>query len=186
MDSRAVVEGVWRAVAGEFGADAAALLRVCHGRRSEDLVREFFAAPTHATVVARIDEMEAARAGEVTAIDGAAELIAAWEPRPWAAVTSGPRALMAARLAVAGLPVPAVLIGADDVQQGKPDPEGYLAAARALGVDPARCLVIEDAPAGIAAAKAAGATVVAVTTTHAAEDLAEADKVVSSLRAVRL
>jgi sugar-phosphatase len=178
------VEGVWRAVADEFGAEVDALLRVCHGRRSEDLVREFFAAPTHAAVVARIDEMEGARADEVTAIDGAAELIAAWGPRPWAAVTSGPRALMAARLAVAGLPVPAVLIGADDVERGKPDPEGYLAAARALGVDPAHCLVVEDAPAGIAAAKAAGARVVAVTTTHAATDLAGADEVVTSLRAL--
>jgi sugar-phosphatase len=78
-----------------------------------------------------------------------------------------------------------VLVSADDVRRGKPDPEGYLRAAL-LGADPARCLVVEDAPAGIAAARAAGARTVAVATTHEPEELAEADLVVASLAELAL
>jgi len=179
------VDAVWRAVAGEFGADADAILRVCHGRRDADVVPEFFPPAAHEDVCRRIAALESTMLDGVTAMPGAADLLAAWAPRPWAAVTSGARALMAGRLAAAGLPVPAVLVGADSVRRGKPDPEGYLAAAGALGVPASRCLVIEDAPAGVAAGRAAGATVVAVTTTHAAAGLAGADAVVRDLRDVR-
>jgi sugar-phosphatase len=77
--------------------------------------------------------------------------------------------------------VPAVLVSSDDVQAGKPHPEGFLLAAEALGLSPSSCVVVEDSPAGVAAGKAAGATVVAITTTHAAADLAEADIVVTAL-----
>jgi mannitol-1-/sugar-/sorbitol-6-phosphatase len=66
----------------------------------------------------------------------------------WAGVTSGSHKLMRARLAAAGLPVPAVLIAAEDVSEAKPDPESYLAASAALGCDIAQCVVIEDSPAG--------------------------------------
>ena len=81
-------------------------------------------------------------------------------------MTSGTRALATSRLAAAGLPLPAVLVTADDVAAGKPDPEGYLEAARRLGRPPADCLVLEDAPAGVQAALAAGMRVVGLTTTH--------------------
>jgi sugar-phosphatase len=90
---------------------------------------------------------------------------------------------MRARLASAGLPVPDVLVSAEDVEAGKPDPEGYLKAAAALGRDIGRCLVIEDAPAGIAAGRAAGARVLAVATSHSASELASADGVVADLTA---
>jgi sugar-phosphatase len=88
---------------------------------------------------------------------------------------------MAARLRAAGLPVPPVLITADDVHFGKPHPEGFLLAAKALGVPPTSCVVVEDSPAGVAAGKAAGALVVALTTTHSADVLTAADIVVSDL-----
>jgi sugar-phosphatase len=88
---------------------------------------------------------------------------------------------MRARLAAAGLPVPAVLIAAEDVSEGKPDPEGYLAASTALGCDIARCVVIEDSPAGIAAGQAAGARTVAVATSHDVAELSSADIVVRDL-----
>jgi sugar-phosphatase len=91
---------------------------------------------------------------------------------------------MRARLRAAGLPVPAVLIAAEDVRAGKPDPEGYRAAAAALGRDVTRCLVIEDAPAGLAAGRAAGARVLAVTTSHGADELDAADALVPDLRAL--
>jgi sugar-phosphatase len=95
-------------------------------------------------------------------------------------VTSGSNAIAEPRLAV--LPVrPPVVVTADDVRHGKPDPEPYLLAARRLGItDPSRCVVLEDAPAGLAAASAAGMRSIAVVTTHRREDL-EATVVVSDL-----
>ena len=96
-------------------------------------------------------------------------------------VTSGTRPLALARLAAVGIEPPAVIGFAGDVERGKPDPEGYLAAARRLGADPAEALVVEDAPPGIEAAKAAGMAAVALPTTHAREELGRADVVLESL-----
>ena len=93
-------------------------------------------------------------------------------------VTSGTRALATGRLAHGGLPIPERLVTADDVEHGKPDPQPYLAGAAALRIDPAQCLVVEDAPAGIEAGKAAGMTVLALATTFDADALAAADYIV--------
>ncbi|HWM07927.1 MAG TPA: HAD-IA family hydrolase, partial [Solirubrobacteraceae bacterium] len=92
--------------------------------------------------------------------------------------------LAAARLSSAGLPTPAILITSDRTERGKPHPDPYLAAAAALGADPAECLVIEDAPAGVAAGRAAGMTVWAVTTTHTAAELDGAHRVLAGLHEV--
>ena len=97
-----------------------------------------------------------------------------------AVATSGTRAVATARMAAAGLVRPRVVLTADDVEHGKPAPDLFLAAARQLGVDPAECLVVEDAPAGVAAARAAGAGVLGVLTTTPADDL-PADLVVPDL-----
>ena len=181
VDSSAVVERVWRQVAREFGVDADPILRNCHGRRDVDMAEEFFEPQVRQAVVERISSLDTEAVGEVVAIPGAQELLAAMEEGRWAVVTSGPRLLMTGRLRAAGLPVPAVLVSSDDVQAGKPDPEGFLLAAEALGLSPSCCVVVEDSPAGVAAGKAAGAVVVAITTTHAAADLAGADIVVTAL-----
>ncbi len=181
VDSSASVERVWRQVAREFGGDEAEILRVCHGRRDVDLVGDFFTPEVTEAVLARVSALDNATAAEALPAPGARELLARLDDGQWAAVTSGPRPLMTARLRAAGLPVPAVLITADDVRNGKPHPEGFLLAAHALGAAPTNCVVVEDSPAGVAAGKAAGALVVAVTTTHAAELLAAADLVVGSL-----
>jgi sugar-phosphatase len=156
VDSSAVVERAWRQVAREFGTDGDAIVAGCHGRRSADTIEEFFPPPVRAAARERIDALELADR-DVTACRGAAELLATLDGRPWAAVTSGPRPLMTARLAAAGLPVPKVLVTADDVRHGKPAPDGYRQAARALGLSPADCVVVEDSPAGVGAGKAAGA-----------------------------
>jgi sugar-phosphatase len=113
----------------------------------------------------------------VVALLGAADVVALASTMRVAVATSAPEGLARARFAAAGLPVPDVLVTSDDVDHGKPAPDPYLLAARRLGVDPARCLVFEDAPAGIAAARAAGMTVWAVTTTHDGSALTEADRV---------
>jgi sugar-phosphatase len=115
----------------------------------------------------------------VTAYPGAAELLAG--PLPIAVVTSGSTALATARLRGAGLEPPAVLITADKIERGKPDPEPFLLGARELGVDPARCLALEDAPSGIESARAAGIPVVAFRTSHPDADLERATLVLDTL-----
>lgn len=158
VDSDASVLASWSRWARELGLESAAVLPVVHGRRSADTVAELIAAPHRAAAAALIDRIEVDDAASVTAIAGAAALTDA-VPR-WAVVTSGHRELALARLRAAGISVPEVLVTADDVERGKPDPEGYLTAARELGVAPGETIVLEDAAAGIAAARAAGVSAV--------------------------
>ncbi|GGN91723.1 haloacid dehalogenase [Actinoplanes lobatus] len=182
IDSRLVVEEAWRDVAARFGADANAILRTCHGRRDEDVVADFFPPDVHAAVVGRIAAVEQDRAADVVAMPGARRLLTGLPHGTWAAVTSGSRRLMTARLEGAGLPVPEVLIAAEDVRFGKPHPEGYLAAAGLLGADIGRCVVVEDSPTGVAAGRAAGAFVVGLGPDPSG--LTGADVVVGSLAEV--
>jgi HAD superfamily hydrolase (TIGR01509 family) len=139
-----------------------------------------------------VDELFAEALSYATApaapVPGAVELVRALHSSglPVGVVTSGTRDYARAELDALGLPaLLAVLITAEDVAAGKPSPEGYLAGCRALGVAPERTLVFEDAPAGVAAAKAAGAYCVAVTTTQPAAALSAADLVVADLSGLR-
>jgi sugar-phosphatase len=175
VDSTPVVNRAWRSWADRHGIDAEAVLAVCHGRRSADTIAEFLPADRVAEEAEGLERTETADVDGVVALPGAAELLAALPDSTWAAVTSGSQALMRARLAAAGLPVPGVLIAAEDVTEGKPDPQGYRAAARRLGVAPEDCLVIEDAPAGLGAGRAAGGRVLAVATSHPREELEALD-----------
>jgi sugar-phosphatase len=185
VDSSAVIERCWRIWADEYGLDADAVIGISHGRRSEDTVAELFAsAADRARALARIDSLELADLEGVVPVPGAAGFLARLRTGSWAVVTSGSRALMTARIEAARLPTPGVLITAEDVTAGKPDPEGYLLAARRLGVAAADCVVVEDAPAGIQAGKAMGARVLAVAVTHPAGELGMADAVVPDLTRV--
>lgn len=181
VDSTPAVERTWRTWAARHDLDAEAILRVCHGRRSEDTIADFLPEHEREDAAAELAALEHADLDGVLALPATLNLLPAIPSDRWAAVTSGPRSLMHKRLAAAGLPTPSVLVGAHDVTAGKPDPEGYLAAAAALGVDPAACLVVEDAPAGIAAGRAAGAWVLAVATSHPTSMLQEADAVIDDL-----
>jgi sugar-phosphatase len=185
VDSSAVVVRVWRQVAAEFGADAEAILANCHGRLDVDVVGEFFRPKDNVAALAMVNGLETEALDGVVAMKGARELLAGLGPDEWAAVTSGPRRLMSGRLRVTGLPEPAVFITADDVTAGKPDPQGFLMAARALGVAAVDCVVVEDSPAGVTAGKAAGSFVVAVLTTHQAGALTGADAVIADLTELR-
>ncbi|REE99599.1 HAD-IA family hydrolase [Thermomonospora umbrina] len=187
IDSTPVVERTARVWAAEHGVDPEAFLAVAHGRRNDDLVAEFLPSLSPeraAAAVARMDALEAADTEGVTALPGVRRLLADLDGRPWALVTSMDRPLLAVRRAAAGLPLPDVVVTAEDVRHGKPDPEGYLSAARRLGVDPVACVVVEDAPAGVRAGRSAGARVVALTTSHPASALEEADVIVPDLTAV--
>ncbi|MDL4771102.1 HAD-IA family hydrolase [Actinomadura xylanilytica] len=185
VDSTPVVERAARRWAAGYGIDADAYLSGAHGRRTSDRVAEFLPASEVRAATERLDALEAADTDGITALPGALDLLAAMSGLPWAIVTSMDRGLLAARSAVAGVPLPRVAVTAEDVADGKPDPSGYLLAARRLGVDPAGCVVVEDAPAGIAAGRAAGATVLAVGTSHDPAELGGADLVVPDLTSVR-
>ena len=186
VDSRPEVNAAWRAFAALHGLDVDAVLAATFAGPSREVVRTVAPWLDAEAEAARVERWQVETAARTRAIDGAADLLAAWPRERVAIVTSGGRELARARLAGAGLPAPAVLVSADDVRAGKPDPEGYRRAAALLGVPPERCLAVEDAPAGIAAARAAGARTVAVATTHDPAELAAADRVVASLAELAL
>jgi mannitol-1-/sugar-/sorbitol-6-phosphatase len=185
MDSGAAVERTWERWSARHGLDLATILAQAHGRRSADTVRAVAPWLDAEAEAEAIEADESEDVDGVVALPGAASLLRALPAGRWAVATSGSRRLATRRLGHGRLPVPEVLVTADDVTHGKPHPEPYLAAARALGADPARCVVVEDAPAGIAAARAAGASVLGLATTFTAAELREADRVVPSLAAVR-
>jgi mannitol-1-/sugar-/sorbitol-6-phosphatase len=186
MDSRVAVERAWERWATGHGIDPIAVLAQAHGRRTIDTIRAIAPLLDIEAEARLLQVAESVDFDGVTTLPGAAELLEALPAGSWTVVTSGTRALATGRLAHGGLPIPEQLITADDVERGKPDPQPYLAGAAALGIDSADCLVIEDAPAGIEAGKAARMTVLAVATTFEARALAAADYVVGSLSDVVL
>jgi sugar-phosphatase len=165
VDSSKCIEAVWRTWAARHSLDAEALLDAAPGRETRELIR--LVAPHLDTA----DEMAAlTRASEewcdpIVAIAGAPALLRRLHPNGWAVVTSAWRRLAELRLRRSNLPVPSVLVTADDVERGKPHPDGFLKAAALLGVAPAQCVVFEDARAGIQAGRVAGMTVVGIATT---------------------
>jgi mannitol-1-/sugar-/sorbitol-6-phosphatase len=184
VESRAATERVWLGWAQKNSIEEGALRSAMHGVRSAEVVR---ALRPHLDAAAESDEIERLQAEDVAglvAIPGALAALRALKGDRVAVVTSGTRPLALARLAAVGIDPPGVIVFAGDVSRGKPDPEGYLAAARRLGTDPAEALVVEDAPPGIEAAKAAGMAAVALTSTHAREELGRADVILDSLEAL--
>ncbi len=185
VDSTAAVLRGWRTVAAEFPIPPDLFAVVPrHGRPAAEILADLLPRELIPAAAERLDELERTDTGDVVLLPGAARLLAAAPTGRWAVVTSAGRPLARVRLGAAGIDAPA-LVTIDDVSRGKPDPEPFLLGAKLLGAPPERCLVFEDAPAGLAAARAAGAKTVAVATTHAADEL-EADVVVPNLSAVRI
>jgi sugar-phosphatase len=180
VDSTASVARSWRRWAVEYDVSAVAL-HENHGRTASALISRLLPPELHEEAHARIAELEVADAPGLRPVRGADRFWASLPEARRAIVTSGTVPIASARLAAAGLTRPAVWITAEAVEHGKPDPEPYLRAAERLGVDPARCLVVEDAPAGIASARAAGCAVLAVTGTAHTHELADATLVVDGL-----
>jgi sugar-phosphatase len=171
IDSTRCVERHWRQWAALHSLDADAILRGAHGVRNVDTMRRI--AP-HLDVEKEASVFAAREVADtegVVAVDGAAGLLAGLQGTAWAVVTSCSSALAHTRLRAAGLAVPPMLITGSDVSRGKPDPEPYLLAAARLGVEPAECIVVEDAPAGIEAGKRAGMRVIAIAFTYPREQL---------------
>jgi mannitol-1-/sugar-/sorbitol-6-phosphatase len=180
VDSTASVTRSWDRFAAEFNVSSAAL-QENHGQPAQTLVDRLLGPDRVAEGLARIEAIEVDDAAGVEAVPGAQALFASLPEDRRAVVTSGTPPIATARLRAGGFPLPRTLITADDIERGKPDPQPYLLAAHRLGVPPDRCLAVEDAPAGIASARAAGCQVLAVTGTAEAEELAAAALIVDGL-----
>jgi sugar-phosphatase len=163
VDSDASVHLSWSRWARKWRLEPDSVTPMVHGRRSADTVALLIDPADRQQALADIDGIEIEDAASVTTCPGAIELLATLPPASWAVVTSGTRALATARFRATGLPVPRVLVTADDVVHGKPDPTGYRMAADALRLRAEECVVFEDSPAGVAAGLSSGAAVVGVT-----------------------
>lgn len=162
VHSTGEVETVWRLWCRRHQLAPEPVLAMCHGLRSREVIRALAPQLDVAQEVALLDELEIHHTGRGEAIMGCRAVLASVPAGRWALVTSASQRVARHRLASAGLPLPDLLVGAEDVMRGKPDPEPYLLAATRLGVAPADGLVFEDAPAGIESALRAGCTVVQV------------------------
>lgn len=163
VDSTVVVELVWARFAERFGLDLAEILKTSHGRRMEDSILRF--GPEGVDVAAQkkdLSDFEYVTTEGVVAVSGAPEFVRSLPGDRIALVTSAGRDLATMRMLSVDVPMPAVLVGAEDVTRGKPHPEPYLTAAAALGADPSDTVVFEDADAGIESGLAAGMRVIVV------------------------
>jgi len=186
VDSHAVVERASRSWALRHQLDPDMVLRVAHGRRSSDTVR---AVAPHLDAAREAAWIDAAELGDVEGlkpVPGAGELLATLPPGRWTVVTSCGRALAARRLTAVGLPVPKLIVTSEDVSKGKPAPDGYRLGAERLGYAAAACMAFEDAPAGIAAAKGAGARVIGLATMLTGRELTGADATIPDFSALRV
>jgi sugar-phosphatase len=171
IDSTGCILRHWQEWGDRHGITIDKIMQVVHGRITAETIR-LVAPHLDAEEEARqFDAQELIDAAGVVAIEGARQILAALPEGAWAIVTSGPLEMVKVRLAKVGLPLPAALVTAGDVRQGKPAPEPYLTGAKRLGVAAGRCIVVEDAPAGIEAGKKAGMQVVGIATTHKREEL---------------
>lgn len=187
VDSRAVVERTWQRWAAErHPIDIERVLHIAHGRRAMDTLRIMAPDLANAEEVAWLDATELADVEGLRVLPGAKELLTTLPRDRWAIVTSCGRDLAKLRLSSVGLPVPDVMVVAEDAKRGKPAPDGYLVGAERLVVAPEECIVFEDAPAGVAAGKAAGAMVIALTTNYQAHDLVEANATIPDLRSIQV
>lgn len=184
IDSSSCVERHWRAWAGEHGIDMAAIMANAHGRRTVETIRIVAPHLDYEKEAEQLTAIEVADSEGVFAMPGASSLLSKLPRNAWALVTSASRELALARLEYTGLPVPEIMVTAEDVEDGKPAPEPYLLGAKRMGLPPDRCVVVEDAPAGIQSARAAGMRVIAVATTHKKQDLVDVEGVIESLDAM--
>jgi sugar-phosphatase len=185
VDSTRSVSRQYRLWAQKAKLDPRTVENIPHGVRSIDVVRQLAPHLDAEAEVKRIEKMEAEDQDGVVVMPGAAELLKSIPEGRWCVVTSGTRYLATSRLKHANLPMPRVMVSADDVSKGKPDPEPYLTGAQLLGMSASECVVIEDAPAGILAAHAGGMRVIGMTSTYPASAL-RADVVIQKLAQIKV
>ncbi|PPF89765.1 phosphatase [Subtercola sp. Z020] len=183
IDSTPAVDRSWTTWGQEWGLDPA-FREGMHGKPAIGLVSAVIAPERVDEAFARILQLELADVDGITPLGGAAELLGSLPDGRRAIVTSCTRDLARVRIEASGIPAPATVVTIDDTERGKPNPDPFLEGARRLGFDPRDCIVVEDAPAGLAAGRAAGCTTIGVVGTHSAAEL-DADLVVDSLADLR-
>jgi len=186
VDSTPAVARCWTKWSHLNGFVPEEVIRRAHGRPSMATLRELLPNADHEAENIQMEQWEIEDVSDVVPLPGAVQLLRSLLPERWAIVTSCTRPLAEVRIRAGGLPWPKLLVTSADVQRGKPDPEPYLKGAMRLGLAPADCLVVEDAPAGIRAGKAAGSPVLALRTTETDVELtaAGADWIVTNLASV--
>jgi mannitol-1-/sugar-/sorbitol-6-phosphatase len=175
------VRRCWRRWAKMYDIPNADEYEVPHGMRAIEIVKMLRPDIDRREGLRVIEEMEVEDISDLRVLPGVSALLDKLPLERWAIVTSSTRRLLLARLKAAGLPLPERIISADDVERGKPDPEPYRRGAGLLGFRPEECVVVEDAPSGVGAGKAAGCRVIGVLGTHSAAELRGADWIVGSL-----
>jgi sugar-phosphatase len=191
VDSLPVVERAWCRWADRFGIDHDEVLSFIHGKQAITSLRHFMAGHDEADIqreFSALEKIEAEDTDGVIALPGAVALLEQLNAAgvPWAIVTSGSLPVASARIRAAGLPEPKVLVTAEQVAKGKPQPDAYLLGAQRLALQPEACAVVEDAPAGIEAGLAAGCRVIAVNAPQGTPRLDEVDFVIARLDALRI
>lgn len=174
IDSTPAVARVWHGWAQEHGFDPEEVVRAAHGRPSITTIRDYLPGADYEAANREVERREIADLEGVVPLPGAVELLKALPAGSWVIVTSCTRPLAEVRIRAGGLPWPKFLVTSDDIKNGKPAPDPYLRAAEMLSVAAAECVVIEDAPAGVEAGKAAGCRVIAFDTTMPEAELREA------------
>jgi len=185
LDSTRVVAEQYAHWAREHALDPGEVMKAAHGVRTIEVVRRVAPHLDAEAETLKIEKREAA-AENLSPVPGAVALVNSIPRGLWGVVTSGTRFLATTRMRKFGIPIPDVLVTADDVKHGKPDAEPYRRGAELLGFEPSACLVVEDAPAGIRAGHAAGMRVISLPTTCAIEELREADAIVSGLAEIQV
>ena len=181
VDSNAIAERHLRIWAERYEISFTRIAAVHHGRTTVETLRAVAPHLDAEREAALLASAEARDTDGLVAFAGASRLLAEVSRHRWAIATSCGIATASSRLEYLELPHPDVLVTAEDVTNGKPAPDAYVLAARQLAVDPSRCVVVEDAPAGIVSARAAGARVIGVASTLPESALVGADVIVRRL-----
>ncbi len=184
VSSTGADERCWMRWARLHGMEETFDTRATHGRRCIDTIRALRPDLDAEAETRLLDQFDAEDGDGLRVLPGVLTLLATLPPERWAVVTSASERLMRQRLGTAGVALPSVIVTGCHVQHGKPHPEPYLAGARLVGAAPGECIVVEDAPAGVRSAKTAGCRVIGVLTSHAADELRDADWIVPSLEQV--
>lgn len=180
------VERTWEKWARARGIDPELAIRMAHGRRAIETVRELRPDLNDREELQWLEEMEVADGVGVSMLEGVRPILDSLPARYWTVVTSATERIARSRIQHGKIRMPARIVSAEDVQLGKPHPEPYRMGAEILGLQPEECLVIEDSASGAQAGHAAGCTVLATLFSHSVESLRYADYIVRSLEDVRV
>jgi sugar-phosphatase len=186
INSTGADERAWMKWAGFHGMQDSFPIHSVHGQRAVDTIRAVRPDLDVTVEKKRVEMFDAESSEGIVILPGVRNLLAGIPQQRWSIVTSASESLMRRRLESVGIAVPLLVVSADQVSRGKPDPEPYRLGAAQLGLDPTDCLVLEDAPNGVLAGKRAGCQVLAVTSSHNAAELIGANWIVDSLDRVRI